>query len=89
MSSTKSNRVWVFVELPSDVKAMGCKWVFETKKDSLGNIKRYETRLVAMGFTQEEKIDYTKILSPISKKDFLCIILALLVLLILSYNKRM
>ncbi|XP_022891766.1 uncharacterized protein LOC111406610 [Olea europaea var. sylvestris] len=77
MSSLKSNRVWNHVELPSGAKAIGCKWVFKTKEDSLGNIERYKVRLVVMGFTQKEGIDYTETFSPISKKDSLCIILAL------------
>ena len=46
-----SNIVWDLVELPYGVKAVGCKWVFKTKKDSQGNIERYKARLVAKGFT--------------------------------------
>ena len=59
--------------------AIGCKWVFKTKKDSLGNIERYKTRLVAKGFTKKEGIDYKETFSPISKKDSFCIIMALVV----------
>ena len=54
MNSMKSNEVWDLVELPNGVKAIGCKWVFKTKRDSLGNIERYKARLVAKGFTQKE-----------------------------------
>ncbi|RVW72857.1 Retrovirus-related Pol polyprotein from transposon TNT 1-94 [Vitis vinifera] len=77
MSSMKCNDVWDLVELPNGAKTIGCKWVFKTKKDSLGNIERYKAKLVAKGFTQKEGIDYTETFSPVSKKDSLRIILAL------------
>ncbi|EOY10029.1 Cysteine-rich RLK (RECEPTOR-like protein kinase) 8 [Theobroma cacao] len=58
-------------------KAIGCKYVFKTKKDSLGNIERYKAILVAKGFTQKEGINYMKTFSPISKIDSLHVIMAL------------
>ncbi|RVW67331.1 Retrovirus-related Pol polyprotein from transposon TNT 1-94 [Vitis vinifera] len=77
MNSMASNGVWNLVELPNGAKAIGCKWVFKTKKDSLGNIERYKERLVAKGFTQNEGIDYKKTFSPVSKKDSLRVIMTL------------
>ncbi|RVX00432.1 Retrovirus-related Pol polyprotein from transposon TNT 1-94 [Vitis vinifera] len=77
MSSMRCNDVWDLVELPNGAKTTGCKWVFKTKKNSLSNIERYKASLVAKGFTQKERIDYTKTFSPVSKKDSLCIILVL------------
>jgi hypothetical protein len=59
------------------IKAIGCKWIYKTKKDSNGNIDRYKARLVAKGFTQREGIDYHDTFSPVSKKDSFTIIMAL------------
>ena len=77
MNSMLNNGVWNLVELPNKAKAIGCKWAFKIKRDSLGNIERYKTRLIVEGFTQKQGIYYTKTFSTVSKKDFLHIILAL------------
>ena len=49
----KINEVWYLVDFPSGVKTIGCKWVFKTKKDSLGNIERYKAIIVAKEFTKK------------------------------------
>jgi len=77
MNSMQNNEFWNLVELPNGAKVIGYKWVFKTKRDSLGNIERYNARIVAKGFTQKEGINYIKTFSPVSKKDSFRIILTL------------
>ncbi|GKA89147.1 retrovirus-related pol polyprotein from transposon TNT 1-94 [Tanacetum coccineum] len=65
------------LELPNGVKPIGCKWVYKTKLDQKGNIKRFKACLVAKGYTQKEVIDYNETFSPILRKDSLRIVMAL------------
>ena len=53
--------------LPSKRSSVGCKWVFSTKRDVLGNVVRYKARLVARGFSQAEGVDFNKTFAPIAK----------------------
>jgi hypothetical protein len=71
------NKVWDLEEIPNGAKIIGCKWVYKTKCDSNGNIKRFKARLMAKGFTQRECIDYTETFSLVSCKDSLRIIMTL------------
>ena len=72
-----ANNVWDLVEFSKGSKWVGCKWVFKTKWDSKGNIERYTIRFVTKGFTQKDGVDYKETFSPVSKKDSLRIVLAL------------
>ena len=77
MKSLNANKVWDLKIIPKGAKTVGCKWVYKTKLDSQGNIERYKARLVAKGFVQREGIDYNETFSPVSCKDSLRIIIAL------------
>jgi hypothetical protein len=77
MKSMSTNEVCELVEIPNGAKTIGCKWVYKSKHDSKGNIKRFKARLMAKGFTQREGIDYTKTFSLVSSKDSFRIIIAL------------
>jgi Reverse transcriptase (RNA-dependent DNA polymerase) len=71
IKSMYDNKVWNIVPLPKGVKPIGCKWIFKTKKDSKGNVKRYKARLVAKRFIQKEGIHFTKTFSHVPTKDSL------------------
>ena len=73
----QKNQVWDLVELPTNSRPVGCKWVFKTKRDAQGQIERYKVRLVAKGYTQQEGIDYKETFSSVSTKDSFQVVLTL------------
>nr|GEZ83579.1 hypothetical protein [Tanacetum cinerariifolium] len=57
-------------------RAIGTKWVFKNKKDKRGTVIRNKARLVAQGKTQEERIDYDEVFSPVARIEAIRLFLA-------------
>ncbi|UYV68055.1 hypothetical protein LAZ67_5002921 [Cordylochernes scorpioides] len=64
-NSLMKNQTWTYVTLPSDRKAIACKWA----------------RLVAKGYSQKPGLDYGETFSPVVKFDSIRTILSLCALL--------
>ena len=77
MTSISQNKVWILVDLPDGYRPIGCKWVFKTKRNAKGHVERYKERLVAKSYNQREGIDFNETFSPVSTKDSLRIIMAI------------
>lgn len=45
------NDVWDLVELPDNLKSIGCKWVSKSKKDSNATLISLKPGLLVRGFT--------------------------------------
>ncbi|RDY12570.1 hypothetical protein CR513_02608, partial [Mucuna pruriens] len=73
----QDNDVCDLIELLESVEPICCKWIFKTKKDFKGNIKRYKPCLVAKCFIKQEDIDYKETFSLISSKGSLSKIIIL------------
>ena len=71
------NRAWNLVKLPEGRKPVGCRWVFEAKRNADGSIERYKARLVAKGYSQEEGIDYEETYSPVARYTSIRSVLAI------------
>ena len=89
MESLHTNEIWDLVELSKDRKAVGSKWVYKTKRNANGTIKRHKARLVAQGFSQKYGQDYDETFSPVVRFESLRMIIALAVQNGRSYTKWM
>lgn len=54
----KDNDVWDLIDLLDNLKPIGWKLVFKTKRNWRGNFERSKAMLVAKGFTQSEGIHF-------------------------------
>ncbi|GKF30493.1 putative ribonuclease H-like domain-containing protein, partial [Tanacetum coccineum] len=63
----KLQEVWNLVDLPNGKRAIGSKWIFKNKKDDRGIVIKNKARLVALGCTQEEGIDYDKVFAAVAR----------------------
>ena len=77
LSSMSQNGVWILVDKVADLKPIGYKWVYKTKRDAEGKIERYKARLVAKGYNKKEGVDYNETFSPVSTKDAFRVMMAL------------
>ena len=52
MRSMYENKVWTFIDLPNDRRAIEIKWIFKRKTDADSSVTIYKARIVAKGFRQ-------------------------------------
>ncbi|CAI7739594.1 unnamed protein product [Closterium sp. NIES-53] len=76
LKSIEENGTWELVELPKGRKAITSKWLFKIKTDADGKIERYNSRLVAKGYQQKEKVDYKELFAPVEQPTTLRTLLA-------------
>lgn len=76
----KEREVMDLVDTPNDKRVIGCRWIYTTKTNELGEVIRYKARLVAKGFGQIEGVDYEETFSPVVNISLIRLFLILLVL---------
>lgn len=75
----RANNTWSLEELPKGEKLIGCNWVFAVKRDHLGKVERFKSRLVATGCAQRFGINYNKTFSPVARYSSIWLVIALAV----------
>lgn len=58
LHSINKNIVQELTDLPSQRKAISCKWVLRKKFKANESLDKYKVRLVAKGFTQQTNVDF-------------------------------
>jgi hypothetical protein len=56
--------------------AVGCKWIFKTKRDVTRSITCYKARLVAQGYTQRKGLDFQETFAPVAQMTSQRIVIA-------------
>lgn len=51
------------------MKPIGLKWVFKTKRDEAGLIRKYKGRLIAKGYVQRQGIDFDEVFAPVARLE--------------------
>ena len=76
LNEFERNKVWTLVPRPNNRSIVGTKWVFGNKTDSDCIITRNKARLVAIGYSQQEGIDYDETFAPVARLEAIRIFLA-------------
>uniref|UniRef100_A0AAV1TKQ0 Reverse transcriptase Ty1/copia-type domain-containing protein n=1 Tax=Peronospora matthiolae TaxID=2874970 RepID=A0AAV1TKQ0_9STRA len=77
IKSLAQPKTWALVEISSNKRSIGCKWVFRIKRDQFGVIVKFKARLVAKEFTQRPGVDYFDTFAPVARKESINVALAL------------
>ncbi|GBN10671.1 Retrovirus-related Pol polyprotein from transposon RE1 [Araneus ventricosus] len=81
----QNRKVWDLVEPKSNMKVLGCRWVYNIEHDEKNNVKKYKSRLVAQGFKQRPGVDFTDVFAPLVNFDIIKFLFVLLIC-ILRWN---
>nr|GEY08075.1 retrovirus-related Pol polyprotein from transposon TNT 1-94 [Tanacetum cinerariifolium] len=72
----KRLKVWRLVPRPEGKTIIITKWIFKNKKDDSSLAIRKKVRLVAVGYSQQEGIDYDETFAPIARIEAIRFFLA-------------
>nr|GFA07253.1 retrovirus-related Pol polyprotein from transposon TNT 1-94 [Tanacetum cinerariifolium] len=69
-------KVWRLVPRPEGKSVIKTKWIFKNKKDESSLVIRNNARLVVVGYSQQEGIDYDETFEPVVRIEAIRLFLA-------------
>nr|GEV08445.1 hypothetical protein [Tanacetum cinerariifolium] len=69
-------KVWRLVPRPEGKTIIKTKWIFKNKKDKSSLVIQNKARLVAIGYSQQEGIDYNETFAPVARIEAIRLFLA-------------
>nr|GEU86554.1 retrovirus-related Pol polyprotein from transposon TNT 1-94 [Tanacetum cinerariifolium] len=69
-------KVWRLVPRPDGKSVIKTKWIFKNKKDESSLVIQNKARLVAVGYSQQEGIDYDETFAPVARIEAIRLFLA-------------
>ncbi|GMF31991.1 unnamed protein product [Phytophthora fragariaefolia] len=79
LRSHERNGTWTLVPRGTDIRPIGCRWVFAKKRDENGRVIRYKARLVAKGLKKKFGVDFFETYSPVANMNSIRVVLAVCV----------
>lgn len=79
-SSLQKAGTYRLVQLPQHRTAIGCKWVFKTKRGAHNEVVKLKARLVAKGYSQQPGIDFEETYAPVARYSSIRAVLSLVAL---------
>lgn len=67
INALENNVTWEMTPLTWGKIALGSKWLYKIKYKADGTIGSFKARLVILGNTQQEGVDFTETFPPVSK----------------------
>lgn len=74
----EKNDIWKFTSVSHGKKAIGVKQVFKEKKNTNGEVERYNIRLVAKQYNVKVGIGNDEVFSPVTRPETIRLIIYLI-----------
>lgn len=69
MKVIERNDTWVLIDLPPGATKIGVKCLYKTKLKENGEVDKHKARLMAKGYTQQQRVDFSQVVAHVARMD--------------------